>query len=308
VGRRCKGLFEMKYRFRRKILYILLLIAEKIFFVMPYDFALKLGRTGGRLVYIFLARYRNLTKHHLELAFKGSMTQGEINRTAESVFMNIGMGLIEILSLSKIKNRLDTMISIEGISNIDKALAQGNGAVVISAHFGNWELVPMYFANKGYPSNILARPIYYEKYNKWISFLRSSMGVNVVYRTESPRRLLEILKNNQLLGIVADQDIDSVDGVFIDFFKRKAYTPSAPVKLACSAKAPIIPVLIVRNGARHKIYVEEPIRVEKSSREDWVAFYTQKWSDVVESYINKYPDQWVWMHKRWKTKPLHKAS
>jgi Kdo2-lipid IVA lauroyltransferase/acyltransferase len=284
------------------------LFTEKFFSILPYNFAVKLGGACGLLVYVLLGRYRNIARYHLGIAFNGSMSKQQIGQVARRVFANIGMGLAEMLSLPKIKKRLDEIIDVEGIHNIDIALAKGNGAVAASAHFGNWELISIYFAHKGYPSNILARPIYYEKYNEWISFLRSSMGVNVVYRTESPVKLLRILKNNGLLGIVADQDIASIEGVFIDFFSRKAYTPSGPVKLALAAGAPIIPIFIVRHGNRHKIYVETPIYIDNIQREDWVTYYTQKWSDVVESYIRQYPEQWMWIHKRWKTRPEDKVK
>jgi KDO2-lipid IV(A) lauroyltransferase len=154
----------------------------------------------------------------------------------------------------------------------------------------------------GYSSNVIARPIYYEKYEEWISSLRKGMGVNVIYRTDSPKKLLYRLKENELVGIMPDQDIDSVEGVFVDFFGKKAYTPSAPVKIAMASGTPIIPMFIVRNGRRHTIFVEEPIRVQKSEdKEEDVLRYTQQWSDVVESYVRRYPEQWVWMHKRWKT-------
>jgi Kdo2-lipid IVA lauroyltransferase/acyltransferase len=294
----------MKYRFRRRILYTLLVLIDKFFLFLPYNIAVGLGGLCGRAVYVMLARYRKLTQEHLEIAFNGSLTKKQINLIARSVFINLGMGLAEVLSLPKIKNRLDRLIDIEGIEKIDKALSRGRGAIVLSAHFGNWELIPIYFASKGYPSNVVARPIYYEKYNEWVSFLRNSMGVNVIYRTDSPKRMVKLLKENQLLGIVADQDIKSVEGVFVDFFGKKANTPSAPVKLAHSVKTPLIPMLIVRCGLRHKIYVEDPILVEDVSGEDWIESYTQKWSDVIESYIRKYPEQWVWMHKRWKTMPV----
>ena len=279
---------------------------DKFFLLLPYGIAVKLGGICGKMVYMFLGRYRNLTLKHLRIAFNGSMTQEQIAKTAESVFMNLGMGLAEILSLPKIKKKLHRIIDIEGIEKIDKALSKDSGVIALSAHFGNWELISMYFASKGYPSNLVGRPIYYEKFNEWVTFLRNNMGVKVVYRTDSPRKLIKLLKEGQLLGIVADQDIDSVDGVFIDFFGKKAYTPSAPVKLARSVGVPIIPMFIVRNGLRHKIYVEDPIFIDNTSDDDWVAAYTQKWSNVVESYIKRYPDQWVWMHKRWKTKPGNK--
>lgn len=294
----------MKYRFRRRLLYTLLLFLDGIFVLIPYNLALDVGKLFGCLTYILLGKYRRLTKEHLRLAFGSSKSEKDISRIARSVFINLGMGFVEILSLPKTRSRLDSIIDAKGVDNLDRALEEGKGIVVITGHLGNWELLPVYFAYKGYPCNVVARPIYYEKYNEWILFLRKSMGVNVILRTDSAKRLLGLLKKNELVGITPDQDIDSIEGVFVDFFGKKAYTPVAPVRIALAAGAPIVPMFIVRNKKRHTIVVEEPIRVENGQdKEDTVSSYTQKWSNLVEYYIRRYPEQWVWMHRRWKTRP-----
>ncbi|MFA5069608.1 MAG: lysophospholipid acyltransferase family protein [Candidatus Omnitrophota bacterium] len=293
----------MKYRFRRRFLYILLILSNKFFLLLPYNIAITVGGACGKAVYMLLPRYRNLTRAHLEYAFNGSVTREWLIRVSRSVFVNLGMGAAEILSLPKIKHRLDTFIDIQGRERVDKVISEGTGAVVVSAHLGNWELIPVYFARNGYKSHVVARPIYYEKFNDWVSSLRSCMGVNVIYRTDSAKKLIRFLRQKELIGIVADQDVDSLGGVFVDFFGKKAYTPSAPVKLAQACRVPIIPVFIVRSGLRHKIYVEEPIYIDDTSDPEWITNYTKRWSDIVESYVRRYPEQWVWMHKRWKTRP-----
>jgi Kdo2-lipid IVA lauroyltransferase/acyltransferase len=298
----------VKYKFRRRILYILLQITSKIFLFIPYCVSMWIGAFFGNMAYIFLTRYRNLTRQNLEFAFKGSIAKNRIDEISRRVFINLGISIAEVFSVSRIKEHIDKIIEFKDIEKFDNILAKGKGIISLSAHLGNWELMPMYFAGKGYPSNIIARPIYYEKYNEWASFLRSSMGVNVIYRTESPKKMIKILKDKQILGMAADQDIDSIDGVFVDFFAEKAYTPSSPVKLANVAGVPIVPMFIVRKGNKHSIYIEDPIYIENNSVQDWVVFYTQKWSNIVESYIRKYPEQWVWMHKRWKTRPGDRAG
>ncbi len=294
----------MKYRFRRRIFYTLFMLADRLFLLIPYHLVIKFGKFSGKFIYIMLGRYRRLTKEHLRIAFGSSKSEEEISKIARSVFMNIGMSIAEVLSLPKIKNKLPSMIDIDGIERLDKVLAAGRGAIVISAHFGNWELIPIIFASKGYSSNIIARPIYYEKYNEWVSFMRTSMGVNIIYRTDSPKKILKLLRNNEMIGVTPDQDIDSVEGIFVNFFGRKAYTPSAPVKLAIAANAPIVPMFIVRKGLKHTIYVEEPILIEQGGDKDaTIKKYTRKWSDIIEAHIRAHPDHWVWMHRRWKTRP-----
>ena len=294
----------MKNRFRRRLFYTLLLFGDALFLLIPYAFAVELGKFIGFFGYLLGAKQRRLAKEHLNIAFGASKTDKEIEAIARSSFMNIGMGLMEFASLPKIGHDLNGLVDVVGIKKIDDALKEGKGVIVVSAHLGNWEFIPMYFAGRGYPANVVARPIYYEKYDQWVMSIRNRMGVNVIYRTDSPKLLIDVLRKNQLLGIVADQDIDSIEGVFVDFFEKKAYTPTAPVKLAMLAGCPIIPMFIVRSGKRHTIHVGDPIRIEKSMERDAaVSFYTQKWSDAVESYVRRYPDQWVWMHRRWKTQP-----
>jgi KDO2-lipid IV(A) lauroyltransferase len=134
---------------------------------------------------------------------------------------------------------------------------------------------------------------------------KSKSGIKIVYRDDSPRKILEILRKNQLLGILADQDIDSVEGVFVNFFGKLAYTPVAPAKIAMASGAPLIPCFMIRKNNKFEFIIEEPIFVEKKGdRDEIVKHYTQKLSQLLESYIRKYPDQWVWMHRRWKTQPV----
>ena len=295
----------MKYRFRRRIFYTLFMMLDRLFLLLPYHLAIKFGRFSGKLIYIVLERYRRLTKEHLRMAFGSEKTEKEISKIARSVFINIGVSVAEILSLPKTKDRLDSIVGINGIERMDRALAAGNGVIAISAHFGNWELISGIFAYKGYPSNIIARPIYYEKFNEWVTFMRNNMGVNIIYRTDSPKKILRLLQKNEIIGITPDQDMDSVDGIFVDFFGRKTYTPSAPVKIAMAANCPIVPVFIVRKGLKHTVYVEEPISIERGDDKNaLVRKYTQIWSDIIEARIREHPDHWVWMHKRWKTKPF----
>ena len=127
--------------------------------------------------------------------------------------------------------------------------------------------------------------------------------VKVIYRF-SPREMLKCLKENGLLGILADQDTDKVDGVFADFFGMPAYTPTGPVTLALKTGASILPCFIVRENNHHTIYVEEPLALTVTGeREKDLKVNINLCNKIIESYIRKYPAQWVWMHQRWKQKP-----
>jgi KDO2-lipid IV(A) lauroyltransferase len=131
------------------------------------------------------------------------------------------------------------------------------------------------------------------------------VGLTTIYRDESPRELLRRLHRNEVIGILPDQDIDSLNGIFVEFFGRPAYTPVAPAKLALACRAPILPNFLVRlPGGRYRILVEDPIRPEEyAGRPDAVEAVTTAWMKACEKVIRRYPDQWSWMHDRWKTRP-----
>ena len=294
----------MKHRFRRKFLYVLLLLLNKIILLLPLRLAIAVGRFSGFLAYLFLPRYAGITRENLRNAFNGEKSIQQINKIAVNVFCNLGMSIAEVLSMPKMKSQLYKRIYGVGFEKLDKALSKGKGAIMISAHLGNWELLPLYYVAKGYPTNIIARRVYYEKYDEWVKVLRESTGVNIIFRDESPRRFLEALKNNEILGIMPDQDIDSVESVFVNFFNRPTYTPIAPVALATKTGCPILPCFIIRENGRHKIIIEDPIDlVITDNKGEDIVKNTQTWSALLESYIRRYPEQWAWMHRRWKTQP-----
>ncbi|MFH0731993.1 MAG: lysophospholipid acyltransferase family protein [Candidatus Omnitrophota bacterium] len=277
---------------------------HKLVLLMPLELALITGKLMGRLAYLFLPVYSRRAKEHLKAAFEKERSVTQINKIAKHVFQNLGMSIAEIFCLRRMKRRLAKRIYGQGFEKIDAALKNGKGAIILSAHFGNWELLPLYFIPNGYPSNVIARRVYYEKYDVWMELLRKNTGVNVIYRDESPRKILDVLKKNELLGIMPDQDIDSVEGVFVNFFGKPTYTPTAPVALAMKVGCPMLPCFIIREGKRHRIVVEDAVDIQVTdNKENDIAQNTQRWTTLLESYIRRYPEQWVWLHKRWKTRP-----
>lgn len=263
----------------------------------------------GECAFFLANAQRRKAINNLRLAFGSEKSGREIRSIARGVFRNLGENLFEILNSSKFTSRnIDRYVRVKGLGIVEKVLSQKRGFIVLSAHFGNWELLAGYFGLKKYPVNVLARRLRYEKYDRWLNGLRSGMGVNVIMRDESAKTILKLLKEGQSIAILADQDISSLDGVFVDFFGRQAFTPTAPVALALATAVPIIPMFIVREKDGHTIYVEEPLELDITGNKDIdIKVNTQKWSKVIEFYIRKYPSQWVWIHERWKTEPATKG-
>ena len=277
--------------------------------LLPFRVGYSFGGSLGKAAFWVLAHERAKTMSHLQMAFGSEKSNAELLKIGQGVFEHYGKMCAEFILIDKIIARFDEFVSTSGVENLDNALRAGKGAVLAVAHFGNWEIMGGFHALKGYPLTVIARKIYFEKYDRYLVALRKKMKVETIYRDESVRTMLLTLRKNRLLGFVVDQDVDSVDGVFVNFFGRPAFTPIAPVRFALASGAPIIPAFIIRDGMRHRVIVEPPIDlVQTGNKEEDVRVNTQKWVDVQERYIRRYPELWVWNHRRWKTQSLNGFS
>ncbi len=294
----------MRYKYRRYFLYYLGRVAASIVYLLPIRVASEIAAFFGGCAFYLLPKYRDVAVDNLTHAFGSEKTPSEIRRIARKVFENLGRNAAELINFPKInKGNIDRFIKIEGIDNVDGSFRRGKGTIILASHFGNWELLGLTFRVKGYPGSTIGRKIYFYKYDNWLNSLRREQDINVIYRDESPRKMLKVLKDNKILGIVADQDVDSVESVFVNFFGRPAFTPVGPVVLARATGASLVPTFVIRDGSgKHRFVIEKPIElVDTGNKEADIVTNTQRWSDVIESYIRRYPEQWVWVHRRWKT-------
>ena len=295
----------MKIKTRRYYLYIFARIGMFFIAILPLKVGLYLGHLVGGLIYKFSDKERRNATQNLKKAFP-EKTDAEIERIAREAFSNVCKNAIEWINSYKLTEKTADkwVIHEDGLDKIRQVLAKGKGGILLPSHIGNWELISLYFPLKGCYGTVIVRRIYFDGYDKFINKMRTSRGTGIIYRDESPKKILRLLKKGKLIGILADQDMDSVDGVCVNFFGRPAYTPKAPVVLSAATGAPLIPCFVIREKNGHRVIVEDPIEViDKGDKEETIKFNTQRWSDIIESYIKKYPEQWVWMHKRWKTKP-----
>ncbi len=293
----------MKTKTRRYYLYYLIKVLFFLISLVPLKISMAIAGFFGKTAFRLVRKHREIAISNLDAVFKGDHASNA--RIAESVFANLAKNGAEWIKLSSLEpNRIDDLVTeFQGAEFLDGALSEGKGAVILGFHFGNWEMLGLYLRQKGYDGAVIVRRIYFHKYDKIITNMRRRFSVQGIYRDESPKKMLRVLKNGGVLGVLADQDVDSVDGVFVDFFGKPAYTPTAPVKLAMTAKAKIIPAFVIRKPDNtHKIVLEKPIDpVSENKTEEDVKRYTQAWTDVLEKYVRQYPEQWVWVHRRWKT-------
>ena len=297
----------MKCPMLRRVLWISFHVLRVIVLALPLSVAQALGAALGTVGYVVARSYRRLTLQHLAQAVGAETTERQRRRIARRLFRHLGMNVIEWFSLSKLDARClerHYIVPPGAVERVRTALARGRGVVMLSAHLGNWEYLAAYFGMLGFPGTVIARRLRYPEYEQFFLELRRANGVATFDRRNAFQDLVRRLRAGECLGILPDQDVDSVDGVFVDFFGRPAYTPVGPVALALVSGAVILPSYTVREGGRHKILIEEPLElVRTGDRQRDLVENTQRWSRITESYIRQYPDQWVWMHRRWKTQP-----
>ncbi len=287
-------------------MYLGLRVMKTLVTWLPRPVALALASWIGRSAFLIARRERNKTLEHLRLAYGHEKSEKEIKDLGKAVFEHFAYAAVDAMRFSGsaaqgLKGLIDAG---NGPQIIKQVLSKGRGGIILTAHFGNWELMGTFVRLLGFPATVVGRRLYYDKFDEFIIRLRTDSLLRTIYQDASPREFLKVLQANELLGILADQDIDRLEGIFVPFFGRPAYTLTSPVKMALAMGAPLIPTFLVRQGDRYRFLVEDPIEVEMhGSREDTLREYTQRWSRIIEDKIRQYPEQWVWMHRRWKTKP-----
>lgn len=272
---------------------------------LPWRAVQALGRYAGWLTWLVAASGRNLALEHLAIAFP-EKTAGELRGIARESALHHGTNLFEILHLmNRDADFLLSQIDWEGWDEIERARDSGQPLVLLTAHSGNWEILGAGISSKGLRLNAFARELSDSAANKVIVGLRERFGTRMILRGAkgSTRELLRTLRGNGALIILIDQDT-RVDGVWVPFFGRPAYTPVGAAKIALRHKAILLPVFTKRqNNGRHLIHVHPALELPDDPTEA-----TARMTREVERQVRRQPAQWVWMHRRWKRQPRKESS
>ncbi|NOZ85436.1 MAG: lysophospholipid acyltransferase family protein [Deltaproteobacteria bacterium] len=272
------------------------------------DGATDLGAALGRLGFHLARKDAKIALSNIEKAMGRDIGPGEIRQIAIGCFEHLGTCAGELASV--LSGKLDPIkqvqIDDEDKKNLERALSLGRGVVAVTAHLGNWELLAMALAEMGFPINTVARRSYDKRFGEMINRFRESHGVHCLYRGDPSlvENATAKLGKNEVLGLLIDQDT-KVPGVFVEFFGRPAYTPTGAAVLAKKSNCPLLTIFTHRTKTGiHKIEIMRPI--DKSRAKDWkqaVLEDTQALTRRIEIQIKRHPSQWVWMHKRWNTRP-----
>jgi KDO2-lipid IV(A) lauroyltransferase len=258
------------------------------------------GTLASRLARV--SRRRAL--ENLEHAFAGEKTPRELRRICRGVFRTTAINVLELLvihrwSPEKIRRVFGLAADFQRLQD-----TCAGGTVGVTGHFGSWELQAVLFGCY-HPGRLrpVAKRIYFEKFQSLVERFRQKAGLEVIYTDESPRRLVEALEAGKLLGMLPDQNLKAVSGVFVEFFGRPAYTSTAPVHLALTTGSRLVATYLVREGGRFRVLIHEIPLQKTGRREEDLRENTRRWTRVFEEEIRRYPDQWVWFHRRWRTRP-----
>jgi KDO2-lipid IV(A) lauroyltransferase len=197
---------------------------------------------------------------------------------------------------------LPDCVSIEGMKHLKAARDQGRGVFLLSAHFGNWEMLSAAMALSGVPVNVLVKKIRNPSMDRFINEIRRGSGVNPIDKQNAAEDMLQRLQNNEAVGFVLDQHAHATEGITVRFFGQEASTFKSLALLARRYKVPIVPIFMIREGlGLHRVVIEPAIVLcEGKNVTDSLVEDTQQCMDVLERFIRTYPDQWIWLHRRWK--------
>jgi KDO2-lipid IV(A) lauroyltransferase len=263
----------------------------------------RVGRFLGTLAFHLDIPHRRIVRRNLAFIYP-HLNPARIKEFAKHVFQNIGITFAEIcqmmvLSKKDILNRM----RVTGIENLSNALKAESGAILISAHLGNWEMIPLagpFYLDK--PFVAVARKLPFDLLNRFIIKLRSRFSTGVIDKEGAFPEMRKVLRRGDILGIMIDQGVKRSEGLDVDFFGRKARATPAAALLALRCKSPVVPIFCVResDGCWH-VMIDPPLELKRTGnlRED-LKNNTQIMTDAVEKAVSTHPDQWFWVHKRWK--------
>jgi len=274
--------------------------------LMPDPVVRGCGSLLGLAFYTFDRPHRRIAERNLAAAFplRSASERREIVRAA---FSHFGRLLFEVLKFSTLSpDAMLARVEFDGEERARLAYAQGKGVLFVTGHFGFWELHAVVHALRLAPIGVLARALDNPELNRLLESIRERTGNSVIYRKNTIRRVMRMLQTRQGVAVLIDQHIQSRDAIYVDFFDRPAATTSAVAAIALRTGAPVVPVFALPlGGGRYRMIYEHPVEPPGADSPDAVREFTQRCTDVLEMYVRRRPDLWLWMHRRWReTEPV----
>ncbi len=286
---------------RHRLEYLIVKALIAILRIMPDRLVRSCGSLLGRAFHTFDRAHRRIAERNLAAAFP-SRTPAACRAIGRGAFKHFGRLLFELLKFSALSpEAMLARVEFDGEERARLAYAQGKGVLFFTGHFGFWEVHAIVHALRLEPIGVLARALDNTRLNAVLEQIRQGTGNTVIYRQGTIRRVMRMLHARQGVALLIDQHIQSRDAVSVDFFDRPAATTTALAALALRTGAPVVPVFALPLGpGRYRVIYEHPVEPPRADSEQAVREFTQRCTDVLEMYVRRYPELWLWMHRRWR--------
>lgn len=278
----------------------------KLLAVLPREGAIVAGKLIAGTAYYLHGRLRRVGYRNLELALP-ELNPRERRAIIRGVFINLGRLLGEFSQFPKItRQNITKLVEYDGLENYSRASERGRGVLMLTGHVGAWELCAFAHGIYGHPLSFLVRPLDNPLLDRMISNYRELSGNRTINKNKAVKPVLEILRSGQDVGLLIDANTLPDQGVFCDFFGIPACSTTGLAVFALRADAPVVPGFLIWDGRlkRHRLRFEPEIPLIRTGDfKEEVMLNTARFTKVIEEYARRYPDQWLWIHKRWHTRP-----
>lgn len=287
------------------MIYRLMRLLVTLLSYIPFSISQYLGKMIGISFFLVPLERKRVVHQNMQESFNRSMDEVAKKQLLKKVYLHFGQMLFELPHVFRLHHQnLEKYVYFVNEKNYLNAIKKGRGVFLLTGHLGNWELMAAAVSLRYGGISVVARPIDFLPANRLVEGLRTRFGSSVIPKQKAMRKILMAIKQKGVVGILLDQNVDWYDGVFVKFLGRWACTNKGLALLALKTGAPVIPLFSIRqNDGRYCIIFEDevkPIHTGDKTKdiEENTALYTR----IIERYVQKYPDQWFWFHRRWKTR------
>jgi KDO2-lipid IV(A) lauroyltransferase len=284
--------------------------ALKLLETLPRSLARALAAAVASLLFALSPKLKKTAQFNLRLAFPG-WSEAQRGQVIRKMARNLGWMAAEFARLPQLtKENIEHLVILDDHENFLAGHRRGKGVLYLTGHIGAWELSSFAHALYGYPLHYMARPLDNHRLDELVNRYRSLSGNEPIFKNESARAMLKVLKDAGTVGILADQNTMPSEGVFVDFFGTPASTTTGLARVALHTGAAVVPGFAYwdENLRKYRLRFEPPVELTRTGdTERDIRENTQKFTKVLEEIIRRYPDQWVWLHGRWNTRPPGEA-
>ena len=291
---------------RFRLEYALVWCVVKGIGLLPRPIARALGMTLGQLVYLLHSKLRRVGLRNLTLAFP-DLPDSQRKKILRGVFTSLGRQLAEVCLFPRYtRDNVSEVVIYDGFENFDRAFARGKGVLFLTAHLGGWELSAFAHSLYGHPLSFLMRPLDNPYLDRMMRDYRTLHGNQTINKDDPTRGLLRALKAGKVVGFLMDTNMTPPQGIFVDYFGIPACTASGLARMALRTDAAVVPGFTLWDPRlrKYKLRFDPALTlIRTGDQEADIVANTQLFTKVIEDFVRRYPDQWLWVHRRWKTRP-----